>query len=197
MPSRITASPRLPPVIWRSANSSASWPPGWGMGPQPRCGGQAVRPCEPPGGDGDSPREHGLERADRRQLLDHRGLEASELLSVLLRQHHVLLRPHAVLERISRGARLPSGVLGPREFAPLRRLASARALVTGTAARCAAPALDMAVILGWRPGTLGEKAGMRNPAERLLLYPIIGICPQGPPRPQSQAPSCHTRIVEV
>jgi hypothetical protein len=41
---------------------------------------------------------------------------------------------------------LPSGVFGPRDLAPLRRLASARALLTETAAR-AAPALDMAGIL--------------------------------------------------
>jgi hypothetical protein len=41
----------------------------------------------------------------------------------------------------------PSGVLGPRDFAPLRRLAAARALLVGTAARGAAPALDMAGFL--------------------------------------------------
>jgi hypothetical protein len=45
---------------------------------------------------------------------------------------------------------LPSGVFGPRDLAPFLRLASARALDTGTAARGAAPALDMAVILDWR-----------------------------------------------
>jgi hypothetical protein len=42
---------------------------------------------------------------------------------------------------------LPSGVFGPRELAPLRRLASARALLTETAARGAAPTLDMAGFL--------------------------------------------------
>jgi hypothetical protein len=44
----------------------------------------------------------------------------------------------------------PSAVFGPRDFAPFLRLASARALLTGTAAQRAAPALDMTVILGWR-----------------------------------------------
>jgi hypothetical protein len=38
---------------------------------------------------------------------------------------------------------LPSAVLGPRDFAPFFRLASARALLIGTAAR-ATPTLDMA-----------------------------------------------------
>jgi hypothetical protein len=42
---------------------------------------------------------------------------------------------------------LPAGVFGPRDLAPLRRLASARALLTGTAADGAAPIRDMAVIL--------------------------------------------------
>ena len=41
---------------------------------------------------------------------------------------------------------LPSGVFGPHDFAPLRRLASARALLMGTA-HGAAPALDMAGFL--------------------------------------------------
>jgi hypothetical protein len=51
---------------------------------------------------------------------------------------------------------LPSGVLGPRDLALFLRLASARALDTGTAARCAAPSLDMADSLlavgGWMVG---------------------------------------------
>jgi hypothetical protein len=42
---------------------------------------------------------------------------------------------------------LPSGVLGPRDLAPFLRLASARALLTETAARGAAPALDMTPFL--------------------------------------------------
>jgi hypothetical protein len=41
---------------------------------------------------------------------------------------------------------LPSGLFGPRDFAPFLRLASARPLDTGTAAADAAPALDMAGI---------------------------------------------------
>jgi hypothetical protein len=42
---------------------------------------------------------------------------------------------------------LPSAVLGPRDLAPLARLAAARALLT--TARGAAPALDMAGSSGW------------------------------------------------
>jgi hypothetical protein len=54
--------------------------------------------------------------------------------------------------RILRGARLalPSGIFGPRDLAPLRRLASARALLTRRSR--AAPALDMAGLL---PGLRG------------------------------------------
>jgi hypothetical protein len=99
----------------RSANSSTCWPPGWGTGPQPRSGGQPIGPREPPGGDRDAAREHRLERADRRQLLDHRGLELGEVVDVLLRQHHMFLRAQAVLQRILRRTR----------FA-LRRLRTAR-----------------------------------------------------------------------
>jgi hypothetical protein len=43
---------------------------------------------------------------------------------------------------------LPSAELGPRDRAPFRRLASARALLTETAAHGAAPALDMAGAFG-------------------------------------------------
>ena len=57
---------------------------------------------------------------------------AANSARVLVRQHDVLLRAHAVLERILCRARaLPSGVFGPRDFAPFLRLASARALLTG------------------------------------------------------------------
>jgi hypothetical protein len=42
---------------------------------------------------------------------------------------------------------LPAAVLGPRDRAPFFRLASARALLTETAARGAAPTLDMAEVL--------------------------------------------------
>jgi hypothetical protein len=61
---------------------------------------------------------------------------------------------------------LPAGVFGPRDFAPFRRLASARALLIVTAARGAAPVLGMAGFLrlagctataapvgAWRQGT--------------------------------------------
>ena len=63
---------------------------------------------------------------------------------------------------------LPSGVFGPRDFAPFPRLPSTRALLMETAARGAAPALDMAGFLaGWwglegrgqGPGPIGRAAG--------------------------------------
>jgi hypothetical protein len=55
---------------------------------------------------------------------------------------------------------LPSGVFGPRDFAPFLRLASARALLTETAARGAAPIRDMAGFLaGWR--VVAEAPGVR------------------------------------
>jgi hypothetical protein len=57
---------------------------------------------------------------------------------------------------------LPSAVFGPRDFAPFFRLAAARAWLIGTAARGAAPVLDMAVILWWRGK---DGAGWRVMAE--------------------------------
>jgi hypothetical protein len=47
---------------------------------------------------------------------------------------------------------LPSGVFGPRDFAPFWRLAAARALLIWTAARGAAVALDMTGFLGLETG---------------------------------------------
>ena len=44
------------------------------------------------------------------------------------------------------------GSIDPRDFAPLRRLASTRASDGGTAALGAAPIRDMAGILDWRVG---------------------------------------------
>jgi hypothetical protein len=62
---------------------------------------------------------------------------------------------------------LPSGVFGPRDFAPFRRLVSARVLVAGTAARAAAPRLDMAGILDWRVGLeMAESPRGARPEER-------------------------------
>ena len=59
---------------------------------------------------------------------------------------------------------LPSAVFGPRYLAPFFRLASARALLTGTAARGAVPELDMAGIPCWL-GSGGR--GRRNRARGL------------------------------
>jgi hypothetical protein len=55
---------------------------------------------------------------------------------------------------------LPSAVFGPRDLAPFLRLASARALLTETAARRAAVALDMTGSLGLETGAgwYGRKA---------------------------------------
>jgi hypothetical protein len=76
-------------------------------------GFNAIRPRQAPGGDRDAAREHTLERADRRQLRDQCRLEAGELGGVLVRQHEILLRAQAVLQRIRR--------------APCLRVCSARA----------------------------------------------------------------------
>jgi hypothetical protein len=55
---------------------------------------------------------------------------------------------------------LPASVLGPRDFAPFLRLASARASLTVTA-RGAAPVLDMAGILRLEDG-VGSWFGARR-----------------------------------
>ena len=83
------------------------------------------------------------------------------------------------LSRFRPGRALPSEVFGPRDFAPFFRLASARALDTGTAAPRTAPALDMAgdSLLaggGWtvvgRPRAHGPRSGnlieFRNMVQR-------------------------------
>ena len=64
---------------------------------------------EAPGGDRDALREHGLERAGGRQLLEQGRLEGPEPGAVLVRQHDEPQRPQAVLERILRRARLALG----------------------------------------------------------------------------------------
>jgi hypothetical protein len=66
---------------------------------------EAIGPRQPPGGDRDAARKHGLQRPDRRQLLQHRRLELGELGGVLVRQHKKLLRAQAMLQRILRRAR--------------------------------------------------------------------------------------------
>jgi hypothetical protein len=82
-------------------------------------------------------------RADRRQLREQRRLEAGELGGIFVRQHEGFLRAHAVLSPFSADRAFPSSALGPRDMAPFLRLASARVLLIGTAARRAAPGLDM------------------------------------------------------
>jgi hypothetical protein len=77
---------------------------------------------------------------------------------------------------------LPSSVFGPLDLAPLRRLASARTLDTGAAARDAAPALDMAGFLaGWwglegRGGGPGVWAGSVSILEyRNIVQELVKI----------------------
>ena len=101
-------------------------------------------------------------RSGARQLLEERGLETFERGSVLVRQHETILRAHAVLQRILRRRGLAFSVVGPRDFAPLRRLAAARAWLAGTAAHETAPGLDMAVILVWRE--IGGRVATAAPA---------------------------------
>jgi hypothetical protein len=58
---------------------------------------------------------------------------------------------------------LPSGVVGPRDLAPLRRLVSARALLIVTAARDATSALHMAGFpAGWGGGWEGGDGGPKR-----------------------------------
>jgi hypothetical protein len=57
---------------------------------------------------------------------------------------------------------LPSSVLGPRDLAPFLRLASARAWLTGTAARSAAVALDMTGFLERETGAGWASARLRT-----------------------------------
>jgi hypothetical protein len=95
----------------------------------------AVGPREAPRRHRDAAREHGLQHPDRRELLEQRRLERGKLSGILVRQHEILPRAQAVLKRIPRRRALPSDVFGPLDFAPFLRLASARALLTSTAAR--------------------------------------------------------------
>jgi hypothetical protein len=58
---------------------------------------------------------------------------------------------------------LPLEDLHPHDLAPLRRLASARALLTEIAGRCAAPTLDIAEFL-WQWGLAEGEGGAADPA---------------------------------
>ena len=110
-------------------------------------GFDAIRARQTPRGDRDAPREHGLQRADRRQLRDQRRLEPGELGAVLVRQHEMLLRAHAVLQGILRRPRPAFGRSSARATSRHSCGSPRRAHCDrGTAAR-AAPALDMAGFL--------------------------------------------------
>ena len=76
---------------------------------------------------------------------------------------------------------LPSGVFGPRDFAPFPRLPSTRALLMETAARGAAPALT------WRDSWLaggGWRAVAKDPglSAGQRVRPIIGNGPEVLPK---------------
>jgi hypothetical protein len=101
---------------------------GLGRGPQPRSGGQALGALQPPDRGDDPLRERVLQRAHRRQFLHQRRLECFKLGSALPRQHHMLCARRPCLRAFCAERALPSGVLGPFDLAPFRRLASARAL---------------------------------------------------------------------
>ncbi len=62
----------------------------------------AIGPRQTPGGDRDPARQHELQRAFRRQLIQQRRLERLELDGILVRQHDVVQGAHAVPERILR-----------------------------------------------------------------------------------------------
>ena len=67
---------------------------------------EPLGPGETPGGGDDPLREHGLQRALRRQLLHQCSLERGKLGGTLARQHDALLRAQTVLQRVLRRARL-------------------------------------------------------------------------------------------
>jgi hypothetical protein len=68
---------------------------------------------------------------------------------------------------------LPAAVFGPRDLAPFLRLASARALLTGTAALRAAPTLDMAGFLaGGELGALAGASARLRPRAAYYLNPL-------------------------
>jgi hypothetical protein len=107
----------------------------------------AVCPRQPPGGDRDPPGEHHLEHTDRRQLLHQASSPANSATSSSGSTRSFCARMPC-FSAFRADLALPSSVFGPRDFAPFWRLASARALLTGTAGPTAAPIRDMAVILG-------------------------------------------------
>jgi hypothetical protein len=123
LPSRIRARPSPPPARWRSSNSSACWPPGSGTGPQPRSGGRPIHPGQTPGA---SSATSAASSSANSPILSS-GSTAS------------LCARMPCFSAFCADRALPSSVFGPRDFAPFLRLASARASLTGTAARCDCP----------------------------------------------------------
>jgi hypothetical protein len=146
LPSRISASPSQPCASRRSSNSSAFWPLGWASPDWLGNGAPTL-----------SVRRRGPNPvpAANRSACARRQAAAARARSGARRREPTLrpLPPRALRTprrprpgggRISAPAcrasahsarSAPSSVFGPRDFAPFLRLASARALDTGTAAR--------------------------------------------------------------
>jgi hypothetical protein len=125
---------------------------------------EAVGAREAPGRDRDAPREHRLERALGCQLRDHRRLEFGKFGGILVRQHDVLFRPQAVLERVLRRARLALRRLRPARpgaVAPAR-LGARIGHGNGRARRGANIGHDGGS-LGWRRGWLMRAQGSAQP----------------------------------
>jgi hypothetical protein len=114
-----------------------------------------IRPQHAPGRQSDPPDEQVLEGALGHELGVQRFLERPELGQVLVGEQDELVGPQAVLQRVLRGARVAFGRrrparLRPRDFAPLRRLASARVLLLGSLAEIGSVARVCALISGAR-----------------------------------------------
>jgi hypothetical protein len=98
---------------------------------------------EPPGGDHQAPRQQGLQRADRREIVRQRVGHGLERTGVLVVQQDELFGAQAVLERVLGGARLalrrfgPArlGAIAPARFGARGRKGDVHGVFLGCAAR--------------------------------------------------------------
>jgi hypothetical protein len=105
----------------------------------------AVGTLEAPGGCGDAPGKQRLQGAFGRELGQESLLVRLVPGSILMTETTSFCARRPCFRAFCDERALPSGVFGPRDFAPLRRLASARALRLGRAVPGAPAAwLDMA-----------------------------------------------------
>jgi hypothetical protein len=128
--------------------------------------------------------------AHRPELLDHGGLEVGELVSILLRQRHVLLRAQAVLERIMRRTRLALFGFRPARLCAVlaARLGAGMADGNGRARPGACTGHGGIPLAGESRSWFVRGAGRREewtrrPAQPGLLYAIVGILSREPRRP--------------